>query len=216
MTDKQLPKISKAQKKPETVKGRGRHVGDREGKRKELLAAGITVIAEHGFAGASLRKVATKAGYTTGAVTYYFENKEALVAAIIEQMFDEWDDLTVSQDQPYDTKARMRRWLAMNADSDVWLAQFQLLARARHEPAFAEIYERRYAAYRAHLAKRLAAQQKVGKVRDDIPADLLADHLGAIGDGWMMMLPIEPHRFEQTRLELLLDSIEQLLAPPAP
>lgn len=45
---------------------RGRPVGDREAKRAELLRAAISVIAQEGFAGASLRKVAQRAGCTTG------------------------------------------------------------------------------------------------------------------------------------------------------
>lgn len=47
-----------------TARGRGRPVGDHEAKRAELLKAAISVIAQEGLAGASLRKVAQRAGCT--------------------------------------------------------------------------------------------------------------------------------------------------------
>ena len=172
-----------------------------------------SVIARLGYAGASLRKVAQQAGYTTGAVTYYFANKEAMVTAIVEHLFDEFDAMLDIGPEVSDIKRRFERWLALNADSDVWLAQFQLLAQARHEPAFAAVYQRRYARYREVLSGILAKQQAAGAIRSDIPADLLADHLGAIGDGWMMMLPIEPERFKPSRVQALLDSIITMLSP---
>ena len=67
-------------------RGRGRPVGDRDAKRKELLGAAISVIAQDGFAGASLRKVAERAGCSTGTVTYYFANKEEMMAAVISSL----------------------------------------------------------------------------------------------------------------------------------
>lgn len=192
---------------------RGRPVGDREAKRKELLRAGIKVIADLGYAGASLRKVAREAGHTTGAITYYFADKEAMVRAIIEYMFDEFDEMLELGDEVGDMRKRFRRWIELNSDSDAWLASFQLLARARHEPAFAAIYQQRYQGYRDRLAAIIARQQSAGVTRDDISADMLADHLSSIGDGWMMLLPIEPERFSPERVETLIDSITVLLSP---
>nr|WP_216361201.1 TetR/AcrR family transcriptional regulator [Caulobacter mirabilis] len=174
------------------------------------------MIAREGLAGASLRKVAQHAGCTTGAVTYYFDSREAMVAAVAENLFDQFD-LTLGLGRRLDLRTGFRRWLdwAEAEDSDAWLAGFQLLAHARHEPALAAIYQRRYARYRQVLAEMLAQAQSEGTVRDDIPADLLADHLGAIGDGWMMMLPIEPERFTPSRIQALLDAMQTLVAPPA-
>lgn len=200
--------------KPEG-RGRGRPVGDREAQRRKILRAGIKVIAREGYAGASLRKVAQEAGHTTGALTYYFADKEALVGAIIEHMFDSFDRLLDSGDDIADHRARYRRWIELNSNSEGWLAGFQLLANARHESAFAAIYRERYARYRQRLTEMLEKQQAAGAVRSDIPADLLADHLSSIGDGWMIMLPIETERFAPERVDALIDSIMRLLQPPS-
>lgn len=197
----------------EVKNGRGRPVGDREAKRKQLLAAGISVIADLGYAGASLRKVAQRAGHTTGAVTYYFDNKEKMVAAIIEYMFDQFDTL-LELGETATIKERFERWIEMNADSDLWFTQFQLLAQARVEPTYADIYQRRYGRYREGLAKTLKKEQAEGQVRDDISAKILADQLSAMADGWMMMMPIEPKRFAPRHLSSLLGAVVTLLQAP--
>jgi AcrR family transcriptional regulator len=197
-----------------TARGRGRPIGDRDARRAEILKAAISVIADEGYAGASLRKVAQRAGCTTGAVTYYFANKETLVAAIVESLFDQWDMfLDATQD---DIRAGFERYLDWQGaeDPDAWIAQFQLLAYARHEPAFAAIYQRRYERYREQFATVFARGQQRGTIRKDIPADILADQLSAMGDGWMMLLPIEPKRFRPERMKALLDNVITLISPP--
>ncbi|MFH9424215.1 TetR/AcrR family transcriptional regulator [Streptomyces sp. NPDC017529] len=194
---------------------RGRPTGDRAAKRAELLKAAASVIAQEGYANTSLRKVAHRAGCTTGAVTYYFANKEELVTALAESRFDSFDaTLAAGRDQP-DIRTLLERWLLRTTDDpEFWPVMSQLLVHAHYEPAFAAVIERRYARHRGELATLLAAGQTQGTIRDDIPADLLADQLGAIGDGWMMMFPIEPARFTASRVQALLDTAITLIAPP--
>jgi len=198
-------------------RGRGRPVGDREGRRAELLHAAMQVIAEEGFAAASLRRVAQKAGCTTGAVSYYFANKEAMMAALVESRFDVFDKLLEFQaDDLAGVRESFERWFEVTTTEDaVWMAGLQLLAYARHEPALAAAYQRRYAHYRKVFARILASGQQDGWVRRDIPADILADQLSAMGDGWMMLYPIEPDRFVPQRVKALLDATMAIITPSA-
>jgi len=197
-------------------RSRGRPVGDRAAKRAELLNAAIAVIAEEGFAGASLRKVAERAGTSTGAVTYNFANKEEMLAAIIESRFDTFDAMLEDREKEADVTAVLTRWLDWTKTDvpDEWLASFQVLAHASHDPALAALVQKRYAHYRKVFAAMLEKGQRKGTVRKDIKADLLADQLSAMGDGWMMLLPIEPERFSPARIKSLLDATMALVAPP--
>jgi AcrR family transcriptional regulator len=190
-------------------------VGDREGRRAELLDAAMKVIAEEGFAAASLRRVAQRAGCTTGAVSYYFANKEAMMAALIESRFDVFDKLLEFEaDDLAGVRESFERWFEVTTTEDaVWMAGLQLLAYARHEPALAATYQRRYARYRQVFARILASGQEHGWVRRDIPAEILADQLSAMGDGWMMLYPIEPERFGPERVKALLDATMAIIAP---
>jgi AcrR family transcriptional regulator len=200
-------------------RGRGRPVGDREARRTELLDAALAVIAEEGIAAASLRKVAERAGCSTGAVTYYFANREEMMAAVIESQFDVFDAMLRASDEAgtgkLDIRGGLKRWLdSLDASGEGgWVANFQLLSLARHEPALAAVYQRRYLRYRDVFASMLARGQRQGTIRKDIPAELLADQISAMGDGWMMLFPIEPERFQPSRVKALLDATMALIAP---
>lgn len=195
---------------------RGRPVGDRDARRASFLAAATLVVAREGYAGASLRKVAEEAGCTTGALLYYFENKEAMIKALVENHFDEFESFIAPTHNPNDIKATFERFVNWNNANDParWLVQFQLLAQARRDPSLAAIFRQRYAQYRRKRVTMLERGQKDGMIRSDISAELLADQLSAIGDGWIMMLPIEPERFKPSRLEALLNSVITLISPP--
>ncbi|MFC7742583.1 TetR/AcrR family transcriptional regulator [Nocardiopsis composta] len=149
------------------------------------MKAAASVIAQEGYTGASLRKVAQRAGCTTGAVTYYFANKRELVVALAESRFDGYDAMLEEVRARADATALFELWLARTADAGFWPVMSQLLVHARHEPALAAVIERRYARYRSVYASIIARGQRRGSIRDDIPADLLADQLSSIGDGWM-------------------------------
>ncbi len=185
-------------------------------KRAELLSAAIAVIAQEGYAGASMRKVAQHAGCTTGAVTYYFANKEEMVTAVAQSLFDRVDFLLESNSERVDIKALIAQWLdsTRTDEPSSWLAWFQLLAHARHEPVFASVIRQRYARFREVFTSVLERGQSQGTIRNDIAADLLADQLSAISDGWMMMQPIEPERFGADRGQSLLDALITLITPP--
>jgi AcrR family transcriptional regulator len=198
------------------ARGRGRPVGDREAKRSQLLEAAIAVIAEEGIANTSLRKVAQRAGCTTGAVTYYFANKEAMMVAVVESRFDYYDAVQAAGGAPADLRSGLERWLEITNSDDIggWITGLQLIAYARNEPALADVYQRRYKTYRERFTSAIERAQARGSIRDDIPADLLADQLSAMGDGWMMMMPVEPERFQPDRVKALLDAVVTLVSPP--
>ncbi|GHB32739.1 hypothetical protein GCM10010377_23970 [Streptomyces viridiviolaceus] len=203
--------------KAERVVRRGRPTGDRAAKRAELLKAAASVIAQEGYANASLRRVAQRAGCTTGAVTYYFANKEELVTALAESRFDAYEAMLEAGRATADIRAVFEEWLTLiTGDPEFLPVMFQLLAHARHEPAFAALIERRYARYRQANTDILACGQEQGVIRDDIPADLLSDQLSAMGDGWMMMYPFEPERFTPERLRSLVDAAVTLISPVSP
>jgi hypothetical protein len=138
-----------------------------------------------------------------------------MVVAVARLLFDEFDALLEEGEDPIDVKAILARWIDRTKanDSELWLVLFQLLSHARHEPAVIAVVQQRYARFRHTLTSVLARGQSQGKIRTDIPADLLADQLSAISDGWMMMMPIEPDRFRPKRVQALLDAAVKMVAP---
>jgi len=55
------------------------------GRRERILEAARKLIAEHGFEATSTKVIAAAAGVPSGLVFYYFETKDALIEAIIDE-----------------------------------------------------------------------------------------------------------------------------------
>ncbi|WP_231706894.1 TetR/AcrR family transcriptional regulator [Tsukamurella sputi] len=193
---------------------RGRPPGDRAERRAELLRAATSIIASDGYGACSLRKVAEAAGCTTGAVTYYFKNKTELMVAIAERRFDSYATLLDPGTERAGVRAMLERWLELTVTNrEQWPVMSQLVTSAWQEPAIASIVQERYGKFRADLADMIREGQGHGTIRDDVPADVLADNVTAMGDGWAMLAPIEPDRFTPAKVEQLLDAVDTLLRP---
>jgi len=57
---------------------------DHDARRRELVEASWAVIAEEGLEGVTMRKVAEAANCTTGRITHYFADREALILASLQ------------------------------------------------------------------------------------------------------------------------------------
>lgn len=61
------------------------HEGTRsESRRQQVLEAATTCFCRHGFHSASMAAIAKSAGMSVGHIYHYFENKDAIIAAIVE------------------------------------------------------------------------------------------------------------------------------------
>lgn len=118
--------------------------GKRERTRAALVAATLDLIAERGFAAASLDEIAARAGMTKGAIYSNFQGKADLLLAAINAK-----GLTVSPTRPPD--ATLREHLEAMAGE---LAQ--MLRRARKEAAFLTEFQL-YALVDPELRRSLAA-----------------------------------------------------------
>lgn len=66
--------------------GTGAKRGENEaGRRERILEAARKLIAEHGLEATSTKAIAAEAGVPSGLVFYYFETKDALVEAIVDE-----------------------------------------------------------------------------------------------------------------------------------
>ena len=59
------------------------------GRRAQILSAARACFCEEGFHGASMSRIAARAGVSVGHIYRYFENKEEVIAAIVDVDLDE-------------------------------------------------------------------------------------------------------------------------------
>jgi len=64
-----------------------------ESRRGQILEAAAECFSRSGFHGASMAEISKTAGMSVGHIYHYFENKDAIIAAIVAQEFDEIEQL---------------------------------------------------------------------------------------------------------------------------
>jgi len=86
-----------------TITNRPRRSGEHRtsaASRERILDAAFEVICDEGYSGATMAKVAKKAELPVGSVYWHFENKDLLLAALIETSFERWHSQIASTLQP--------------------------------------------------------------------------------------------------------------------
>lgn len=61
---------------------------DHEARRREIIAVVWRLIAEEGIQAVTTRRIAEAAGFANGALLYYFPNKDAVLTAAFQHIFD--------------------------------------------------------------------------------------------------------------------------------
>jgi TetR/AcrR family transcriptional repressor of bet genes len=69
----------------------GQNPAIRASRRKELIEAAIHVIAEHGYAGCTVGRVAQRAGASQGLMNFHFKSIDLLLEAAFNHLADEFD-----------------------------------------------------------------------------------------------------------------------------
>ena len=84
-----------------------------EERRRLLIDATIAVLAEHGLAGTTVRRIAAEAGVTPGLVTHYFSGKAALVSAAYRALAEQFhrDYLAASEAAGSDPVDRLKAYV---------------------------------------------------------------------------------------------------------
>lgn len=58
-----------------------------EARRRQILALAVEVLAEGGYAHASLARIAKHAGISKGVISYHFDGKDDLMTQVVIQLF---------------------------------------------------------------------------------------------------------------------------------
>jgi AcrR family transcriptional regulator len=151
-------------------------------RRADILQAARAVFAEQGFVGARIADIATRAGVATGTVYLYFESKEALVAALVDDLLARLAvELCTVLDRPTSVAPvteTIRAALAFLANERDLLRLQRLdlglnaLAPYRPLAGYRQLWQ--------ELATRLAARMAKGQLRRYDPPALAALLIGTV------------------------------------
>lgn len=175
---------------------------DHEERRRAIASAAVDAIAASGLSGVKLTDIARMAGVTTGSIAHYFADKDAVLAAALEEVCTR---LFIQIGEP-DNPPNVDEISSVLPVSDekrkewkVWLAYW---GRAPHSKALAQIHSQYYAEIETAVAEDM----------DGIHPDphMAAAAIIAAVDGIGTRATLEPELWPEARQVALLD---QLISP---
>ena len=131
-------------------------VGESE-PRGRILDASQRCFGAEGFRGASMSRIAAAARISVGHIYRYFENKEAVVAAIVRRDLDETRQEMEGLKGPPEAQAdRLLADLARHSTSERLALWLEVIAEAARNPGVADLVREADAELRSHLSGVLA------------------------------------------------------------
>jgi TetR/AcrR family transcriptional regulator len=149
---------------------------DEGGRRAQILDAAVHVMADRGFRGASIKRIAERAGLKSPALIYwYFKDKQALFEAMLEEMAPFLaivaDAELVLDQPPEQVLPRIVDGFLRTVQQPV-VGRFAriLLSEAARHPSVAEFFAKRGPLVVLHFLERyLARQIELGRLRPHDP-----------------------------------------------
>ena len=194
---------------------------DHNERRKLFAAAALAVISREGLEGLTMREVAKEAGFTTGALTHYFQSKDEVLIAASEAGADvvrpEMDDAATGAS----ARAALRELLytvlptsaAMKAQWRFWIAFWE---RAAHSPQVQRVMRERYFEYTNRVATVIRRSQEQGETPREIDAERAAREIIALIDGIGVQVMIGSRKFTSAVQREYVDGLLDLRLGPMP
>ena len=157
---------------------------DPEGTKRQVLDAAEVLFAESGFAGTSIRDIATASGVSHPLIQHHFATKEGLYRAVFRRCGEEYTtrfpEAGDQTDQPIDLGREMTRIFHFIRDRN---RLTRMVNWARLEGRADLIPEQNQP--REAMIRRIAAGQSAGTIRADIAPPTLAVILEALVFHWL-------------------------------
>ncbi len=176
----------------------------------EIVSAAHTVFSEHGFARARLEDIAKLAGVSKGALYVYFETKQDLFRAVVEEAVEPHLSAIrtgVSGELPFDKAARLGVDVlvsAIEANPRIGGVVKLIIAESRNLPELAVIWhEKVITPLLSLIAGMIRRGQKAGDVRPGDPEMFAIGVLGPLVLAILWRETFEPVGAKPLRLRTL-------------
>jgi len=187
-------------------------------KRQLFIDATICALAEHGYKGTTVRKIAKIAGVAPGLLTHYFSGKEVLIAEsyqyLAKKFLDRFDArIAGMEDKPLQA---LKTFIDTTFEPDnldpkllkVWLSFWSLTLA---EPELRHIHRESYHRYVAALEAMLQeAYKKRGTPQSNALIHAQAIGINALLDGLWLEWCLDPETFSPKEgIEIIYDFTER-------
>lgn len=186
-----------------------------EARRQQILDAACDCVRQAGFHGASMAEIAKAAGLSVGQIYRYFENKEAIIAAIVAQDLAEMrEKFAEMESRPGNLVDALSEHLPEAVDKCFDLGRaaltLEVLAEASRNPKVAAILQA------ADAQERVYAQAMLDRSRKpewtDAEFQARCEAVGLLFDGMIIRAVNHPDTDRGPLTEVLRRTLRQLLS----
>ena len=188
----------------------------KEQRRQHLIDAAWRCVSRGGYRSLSVDDVCTEAGLSKGAFYTYFDQKQDLLLALLDDDAAGLSDVVADAAEQSNGVEQIRRFVAAVVDRGSDSAAVQLRADLWAEIAgddalrdrFLEAMKQR----RAQLAGLITEATAAGELVE-VPANALAAVFLALGDGLMLHRALDPSGFRWSNVRRAIDALLEGLRP---
>ena len=178
-----------------------------QARRAEILDGARRAFAEHGYEGATVRRLEEATGLSRGAIFHYFENKNDLFVELAVGMSTRFGDILVES-------GLHEAFRALTAENPEWLAVLiETESRLRHDEDFVRRFDAKAADASPRIADWFKRQQAEGKLRDDVSWVELGRFATSVLNGLALRIAGGDPFDIETTLQLLDDAIARPRTP---
>ncbi len=197
----------------------------REATRAALLRSASRSICELGMHGASVDRIAERAGYTKGAFYTHFASKEELFLVMLEEKFaadlERLDAMLAGTGEPAVEARHAAEGFLLTIDGDPeWARIYQeFAAHAARDDAFREQFAARQRTLRARIAEVFTRWAAGFGVESPIPPADIAAMTFFMADGFLLDRIIDPELDDElyaTMFEVFLRGLMAMTGPADP
>lgn len=148
-------------------------------RRTQILDGARQCFAEYGYEGATVRRLEEATGLSRGAIFHHFRDKDALFLALAHEDARRMADTAAEQGL-----VQVMRNLLKDPGQFDWLGtRLEITRRLRTDPEFRAEWSKRSEELTAAATGRLERQRSAGRLREDIPTEVLLRYLDLVLDG---------------------------------
>jgi AcrR family transcriptional regulator len=191
---------------------------DHDVRREELVRAAWRVIAERGIDEVTIREIAREAGYSSGVLAHYFENKDDLLAhasrmshELIYRRYEAEVDTPLSRDA---LREVLMDNLPLDAQRDLETRiEMSFWARSLRNASLSGIQREKSRHLRGLIKELVRGSKSEGAIAEEHNADRVVDLLAALIDGISLHALLYPDRMTKRRQRATMEFALALLAP---
>ncbi len=150
-------------------------------RRSDILEGARRCFAEHGFEGATVRLLEKATGKSRGSIFHHFQDKEHLFLALARE-----DAARQAEVVAEEGLVEVMRDMLQHPERHDWLAtRLEITKMLRTDAAFRARWQEHQAVLDEAVRERLTRLAADGRMRTDVPIDVLHTYLETVLDGFI-------------------------------